>query len=156
MRTKRLKRLQHEADTLCHMFCGWRLIGSYGRMEQLGSGRLTIDALTQACTFNGQSIATLGIAIELTLWLRDDLAANRIDSQLVREATLEADLELTNSDRESRLTTSQHYTAEERHYSPERFVRLGIHCTSRVVTHDLTYVSDYRDLEEWPEGWASG
>lgn len=42
----RRKRLQHAADTLCHMFCGWRLVNSYQELERLGSGTLLIDALT--------------------------------------------------------------------------------------------------------------
>ncbi len=32
----RRKRLQHDADVLCQMFCGWRLVYSYDRLLQLG------------------------------------------------------------------------------------------------------------------------
>ena len=42
----RRKRLKHCADTLCHMFCGWRLVNSYADIESLGSGALKICRIT--------------------------------------------------------------------------------------------------------------
>src|SRR5689334_12628046 len=53
------KRLQHVADTMCQMFCGWRLIESKPNLVNLGSGILEIDAITGQCVFQGKSIGRL-------------------------------------------------------------------------------------------------
>ena len=75
----RHKRLKHSADTLCHMFCGWRLANSYFDIEKLGSGTLTIDALSGESKFNGTPIDDLNIAGELHLWLIEDCHANGVN-----------------------------------------------------------------------------
>jgi hypothetical protein len=61
----RRKRLQHAADTLCRMFCGWRLANSYRSLASLGAGTLRIDALGGSCEFKGERVETLSIAGEL-------------------------------------------------------------------------------------------
>ena len=53
------KRLQHVADTMCQMFCGWRLIGSKRSLVKLGAGTLEIDVITGECSFQGESILQL-------------------------------------------------------------------------------------------------
>ena len=135
------------------MFCGWRLVNSYGTLEQLGSGELRIDALTEACSFDGAPVQSLSIATELAAWLREDLAANRIEAAAVREALLVADLEFGEIDRSGRTTRSEHFAPDGRHVSPARFIRLDIRCSSRVATDERIYTSEYRDREEWPAGW---
>ena len=42
----RRKRLQHAADNLCQMFCGWQQASSKHRLVELGSGSLEIDVLS--------------------------------------------------------------------------------------------------------------
>jgi hypothetical protein len=51
-----VKGLQHVADTMCQMFCGWRLIESKPNLANLGSGTLEIDTITGQCLFQGKSI----------------------------------------------------------------------------------------------------
>ncbi len=72
------KRLQHVADTVCQMFCGWRLIESKPNLLRLGSGTLEIDAITGQCLFQGKTIGQLTIAEEIRAWLQQDLATNKI------------------------------------------------------------------------------
>jgi hypothetical protein len=74
----RRKRLQHSADTLYQMFCGWRLANFYKDLGRLGSGMLSIDVLVDSCRFDDMPIEPLNIARELHSWLRGDLAAQGI------------------------------------------------------------------------------
>jgi hypothetical protein len=68
-KTIHVKRLQHVADTMCQMFCGWRLIESKPNLVNLGSGTLEIDAITGQCLFQGKSFEQLTIAEEIRAWL---------------------------------------------------------------------------------------
>lgn len=52
----RRKRLQHTADTICRMFCGWRLVNCMPQLVDLGSGTIHIDVLTGSCSFDGEAI----------------------------------------------------------------------------------------------------
>ena len=74
----RRKRLQHAADTMCQMFCGWRLIESKPNLLKLGSGTLEIDAITGQCVFQRKTTVQLTIAEEIRAWLQQDLATNKI------------------------------------------------------------------------------
>jgi len=84
----RRKRLQHAADTMCQMFCGWRLIGSKPSLVNLGSGTLEIDAITGQCLFQGKNIGPLTIAEEIRAWLEQDLATNKIPIASLKARTL--------------------------------------------------------------------
>jgi hypothetical protein len=64
------KRFQHIADTMCQMFCGWRLVGSKPSLVNLGSGTLNMDAITGQYLFNGKKIAQLTIAEEIRAWIQ--------------------------------------------------------------------------------------
>lgn len=77
-KTMRRKRLQHVADTMCQMFCGWRLIASKPNLLKLGSGTLEIDAITGQCVFQSKITRQLTIAEEIHAWLQQDLATNEI------------------------------------------------------------------------------
>ena len=151
----RRKRLQHAADTLCHMFCGWRLINSYRELERLGSGRLTVDALTEACTHNDRPIPSLSIARELSAWLRADLAAHNIELSHIREANLSAELSFGAIARAARESNAAHFDADGQQVAPPRFLVCDIACRSRVATDERVYTSEYRDREEWPPGWPA-
>ena len=65
----RKKRLQHVADTMCQMFCGWRLDSSKPDLIRPGPGSLETDAITGKCVFGGRVIERLIIAEEIRLWL---------------------------------------------------------------------------------------
>jgi hypothetical protein len=77
--TIRWKRLQHVADTMCQVFCGWRLIGSKPNLVKLGSGTLELDAMTGQCLFQGQTIRRLTIAEEIRAWLQQDMTSLLLD-----------------------------------------------------------------------------
>ena len=149
----RRKRLQHAADILCQMFCGWRLINSYRELERLGSGRWRINALTEQCLHNGIAVKSLTIAGELAAWLKEELAANNIDIAAVHEATLEADVILGSVPRNDRRNKDVHYAPDGRATLPAQFITCDISCRSRVATDEKVYTSEYSDHEEWPPGW---
>ena len=135
------------------MFCGWRLVNSYRDLERLGSGTLAIDALTEACTFNGQAIRPLSIAGELVAWLRGDLVANNIDAAQLREASLTAALQFASVPREARSTTPIHFARDGSQATTPDFIALDISCHSRIVTNEKVYAFEYEHREEWPPGW---
>ncbi len=151
----RRKRLQHVADTLCHMFCGWQLMFSYATLEHLGSGSLTLNAKTGACTFNDRPIASLRIAQALQSWMYEDFARHEIDPHEIMEAVLTAQLEIGQINAHERRTTSQYFGPNRQPFVASLFTTCTIHCTSRVATDEMTYTSAYNDYEEWARGWAS-
>ena len=48
------KRFNHQVETLCQIFCGWRLVNSHDHLTKLGSGEIRIDLLKKQAFFNGQ------------------------------------------------------------------------------------------------------
>jgi hypothetical protein len=74
------------------MFCGWRLVSSKPSLLALGSGTLEIDAITGQCRFDGKTIDQLTIAEEIRVWLRRDLAANKIPISAITRAHLTVEL----------------------------------------------------------------
>jgi hypothetical protein len=149
------RRLQHAADTLCHMFCGWRLANCYRDLERLGSGVLTIDVINAECSFNGHSIDPLSIALELQAWLHADLANNHLDVKAIDVAALKATLRLTPIHGNSRQTPSRHLDPKGKPITKGLFNRLEIECHSHVSTDEKTYLGSYGDVEEWPTNWPS-
>jgi hypothetical protein len=149
------RRLQHAADILCHMFCGWRLINCYAEMERLGSGELQVDALTADCVFNGIPIESLSIAHELQHWLLTDLAANNIQSESIRIAKMTAHLSISQISSRTRTTNTQHFDNKERPVTKGTFNRLEIKCHSLISTDKKSFTSSFEDLEEWPIHWPA-
>ena len=152
----RRKRLQHSADVLCQMFCGWRLLFSLPTVEQLGSGLLEVDVLARSCSFNGQSITRLSIVDELHAWLSQDLANHHIDLQSLREATIRVTLSQRVIHRSERKTGGIFMDPGEKPVEQDEYIACDILCTSRVATDEKVYSSQYRDLEEWPRRWRAG
>jgi hypothetical protein len=147
----RRKRLQHAADILCQMFCGWRLNNCKNVLAKLGSGTLEIDALTGGCYFNGCPTPELSIAVELREWLKEDLATHKIPYEALSSAHLKADLSFSEI-RWSDRRTNEHYFKEGRTVRTATMHRCVIRCESEVATDEATYSSKYEDLEEWPVG----
>jgi len=150
----RRKRLQHVADTLCHMLCGWRQIQDKPRLVELGSGTLEIDALSGNCAFNGSPISPLGVATELRLWLSEDLAAHSIPISSLESARVRADLNFAEISAHDRTTSGEFYV-RGRSQRAASWHRCKIRCKSEVVSGPDVYTSEFSDLEEWPLGWPA-
>jgi hypothetical protein len=149
----RRKRLKHAADILCQMFCGWRLVNSKPELVELGSGTLGIDALTGECFFNGQSIPELSIAVELSEWLKEDLAAHNIPIEALSHARLKAELSFSEiSWNESQVKGEMFFSGNGGAVRTATMHRCVIQCESEVATDETVYRSNFEDLEEWPIG----
>jgi hypothetical protein len=150
----RRKRLKHAADILCQMFCGWRLSNCKPELVKLGSGKLTIDALSGNCQFNGVAIPELSIANEIKLWLREDMERSHISMECLTRAALLAMLnfdEITWHDRKGKDMFFNNGGAVK----ADRMHRCVIDCESEITTNESVYKSHYHEVEEWPIGWPS-
>jgi hypothetical protein len=148
------KRLQNAANELCQMFCGWQLRFDKPALSRLGSGILTIDAISAACQFNGQPIETLSIAKALQTWLSEELARLGLAADAIKRAHLEAVLDLSKiawSDRSS----NEQWFRDGKQVVWENLYRCEIRCTSEVATDEIIYHGTRSDLEEWPSEWPA-
>ena len=145
------KRLRHVADTMCQMFCGWRLIGSKPNLVELGSGTLELDAMTGQCLFQGKTIGQLTIAEEIRAWLEQDLATNKIPIAALTGAHLTVKLSFS--------VVPWNEPAKEIFYSDgkpirtEKMNRCIVECRSNVTTDEAVYRSKLTEVQEWPLGW---
>ncbi len=149
----RRKRLQHSADILCHKFCGWELVNSYRQLVELGSGKLSIDALSGKCRFDDNPIPEVTIAGALRSWLADDLETHNISADSLQQASLIADLALSSINAADRVTGDFHMDKNQKPIRKGSFYRLEIRCRSEVATDEKTYQSKYEDVQEFPFDW---
>ena len=149
----RRRRLKHCADTFCYMFCGWRLINSYTDIESLGSGTLIIDALTGNSTFNGQATKALAIAGELHAWLIEDCQSNSIPIDQICSARLTAKLDFSKTAWKERRSNDHWFDHQGAKIVRKQINRCMIECDATIETDETAYRSQYRHLEEWPEGF---
>jgi hypothetical protein len=149
----RRKRLQHVADTLCEIFCGWRLANSFAELARLGSGELEINCLTGACRFGDGKIASLAIAQELKAWLDADLAKHSIDPAWLDQAWLRAKIDVTQINRRARTAQTVYLGRDGKPMKPSTLVRCSIACESRVKTETTLYSASKSDVEEFPAEW---
>jgi hypothetical protein len=142
----RRKRLQHQADIFCQMFCGWRLCNSHEALTALGSGILHIDVLAETVTHNGTPLQELNIVGELSAWFRADLLDNNISLEHIRSATLDAELTIAD-------LSGPRRSPEKWNTRINRYLSCDIRCRSHIETDERSYESEMVDHEEWPDGW---
>lgn len=150
----RRKRLQHVADTLCHIFCGWETFFDYNELVDLGNGDLRIDALTGECAFNESAIKPLGIAQALRTWLLRDCSNNKIDLGQVEEAQLKVSLDFSViSSRARKYSKGEQFLDDGRQIKTAKMHRCHFDCSSSVKTDEKVYQSKFNKIREWPLGW---
>ena len=147
----RRKRLQHVADTVCQMFCGWRLIGSKPSLVNLGSGTLEIDVITGQCLFQGKNIGLLTIAEEIRAWLEQDLTTNRIPISTLTGAHLK--VKLFFSVVPWNATTKEIFYSDGKVVRTEEMNRCVVECDSTISTGETVYSSQLTEAQEWPLDW---
>ncbi len=136
------------------MFCGWRLSKCKPELVKLGSGRLTIDALSGICQFNGAIIPELSIATEIKLWLREDMECYHIPMGALVCATLWATLNFDEIAWHDRTGKDMFFNNGGAIHT-DRMHRCLIDCESEIATNEMIYKSQYHDAKEWPIGWPS-
>jgi hypothetical protein len=147
------KRLQSIANTMCHLFCGWRLNTSNPKLVELGSGRLELDALTGQCVFQSKPTSSLTIAQEVRAWLQPELATNKIPMATVSRAQLAVDLSFD--------IVPWSEPEKEIFYSNGEVVRTAkmnrctMECVSVVKTKEATYQSKLTEVQQWPLNWPT-
>ena len=127
----RRKRLQHHADTLCHIFCGWEIMVDWTNLTRLREGRLEIDLLEGTCRHNGYSIAPLEMNQILKNWFHKDLQENNIPIECIKKAMLEINFQCELS---SKIDSN---------------INCRICCNSLIQTDEKLYSSVFRDCESW-------
>ena len=140
----RRKVIQHYADTICQMFCGWQLMGDFRRLEQLGNGRLSIDLLCGACIHNGKRVEQLSIARILQAWVYERCAKDAVPTDALSQIHLEADLDVQQSEK-------QRDPSVRWPNAKPPFIGCDIRCRSTIATDERTYTGQFTDFEEWPK-----
>ena len=146
-KTTREKCLQDLANTLCQMFCGWRLTESKPILVELGSGAVEIDALTGECTFRNMPMPQLPIAKDLVALVENKLAFRRISSADVTRARLVANLSLTRVPWNLRITMM--FPVVDEAESSKRSHQCSVDCESQVVIDGIVYRSRLKEVQEW-------
>ncbi|EMF84081.1 hypothetical protein LEP1GSC188_0440 [Leptospira weilii serovar Topaz str. LT2116] len=65
--------MKHTTFTVCHIFCGWKLFNSVAELNQLGTGVLKYDFLTQQSFFNDRLIPAPNILEEIEYFFSGEL-----------------------------------------------------------------------------------
>jgi hypothetical protein len=138
----RRKIIQHYADTLCQMFCGWQLMGDFSRLEHLGTGRLSINLLSGACAHKGKQVEQLSMARILQAWLHERCAKNAVPTDALSQIILEADLDIQQSDKQR--DPSIRYSD-----ATPPFIGCNIRCRSTIATDERTYEGQFTEFREW-------
>jgi hypothetical protein len=148
----KIKRLNHAAQNICQIFCGWRLNRSLQRIAELGSGVLDIDVLSGQCTFNESPIESLPIAKEIRGWFLDDLNQSGIPVSGIRSACLRAELQL------SRIPWNQggeiFFKGNTAVVTPQTN-RCQMHCMGVITTDAKQFQGTYNADRKWPLGWPA-
>ena len=135
------------------MFCGWRLVGSKRMLVELGSGTLEIDALTGQCQFQSKPIVQLPIAIELVGWMEQDLATQRIPTNVLARARLSVELSFSQVPWNTRTKVIFYSNGEA--VRSQKMHKCIFDCDSEVATHEAVYRSARTEAQEWPVGWPT-
>jgi hypothetical protein len=146
--------LKYAADTLCHLFCGWRQMSSKNRLVELGSGTLEIDILASECFFDGKHIPRLSIATELLLFLENSLGATLFRA-LVLRARLRVKLSFSRTTWYERRNKEKMFYVRGQPIRATEMHRCKFECDSEIVKGSRTYRANYKEIEEWPIGWPS-
>jgi len=139
----RRKRLQHVAQNLGQMFCGWQLFQDWSRLSSLGAGIIEMDFRTGLCTHNGVTIPPLTMMEVLGHWLNDDLKSQGLSLESLETATLKVEF------------STERHTGQRvenvRWGRPTRdYVGCKLSCIGSVSTDECVYTATYEDYEEWP------
>lgn len=149
----RRKKLKNVANTVCQMFCGWRLHASKPMLVILGSGNLVIDVLSGRCQFNGHSITQLPIARELVEWVKQDLARSRIPAVVLTRAHVAVKLSFSQVPWNTK--TKHIFYKAGKAVLLERMHKCVFECESEVTTKKAAYHSKLVASQEWPVDWPS-
>lgn len=150
MKTTQEKRLQCMAETLCQMFCGWRLIGSKPILVALGSGTIGIDLLTGRCTFQNKPTSLLPIASELLAWIKQELVSRDIPVSRITFARLTAKLSFARV--RWNLRTTETFCADDGDPGSTSMHQCTFDCESEIATDAIVYHSKLREVQEWLPG----
>ena len=145
------KRLQHVANTMCQMFCGWRLSTSKPDLVRLGPGVLEINAITGQCVFEGKTVGKLSIAEETRVWLPQELGTNKIPIAALIDAHLAAKLSFSVVPWSE--PTREIFYSDGKVIRTESMNRCFMECDSTVTTDEAVYHSNLTEVQEWPVGW---
>jgi hypothetical protein len=150
-KTMREKRMQHVADILCQMFCGWRLIESKPMLVDLGSGTVEIDALTGQCTFQNKPTPQLPIAGDLLAWTKEELVSHHIPIGAIIRARIAA--KLTFAQVRWKIRTTEIFFADDGDARSMKIQQCTFDCESEIATDAIVYHSKLKAVQEWFLGW---
>ncbi len=110
----RRKRLKHTTFTVCRMFCGWKLFNSVAELNQLGTGVLKYDFLTQQSFFNDRLIPAPNILEEIEYFFSGELDRMSLVKSVFRLASLKVGIVQTFIESKNRKTVDIHTDKKEK------------------------------------------
>ncbi|MFA5260882.1 MAG: hypothetical protein WC450_06615 [Candidatus Omnitrophota bacterium] len=140
------KRFNHQVETLCQIFCGWRLVNSHEALTKLGSGEIRIDLLKKQAFFNEQLLNEFNIAEEMYTWFYKDLSQHNIDIRFIKEASFTATLCIKAL--QGKRQSKEIWTTQIKEY-----ISCTISCKCVLFTDEAEYSHSLKDIDEWPNGW---
>jgi len=148
------KRLQHIANTLCQIFCGWETFFDYHELVKLGSGTLRINVLTADGYFNNLPIRQLYIAKGLNAWLKEECKTNNIEITFLISVQLSVEMDFSVIGWEEReYSLGEKFFIEDKPYQTDKMHRCYFKCEGIVQTSEKIYKSKHSRIREWPFGW---
>lgn len=114
---------------------------------------MCVDALTGQSVFDASPTEPLAIAGELQHWLLNDMATNNIPTDNIVSAKLVARIDLTKANWKKRTSKDHWFDRKGAEIVWRQLNRCVIECRSRIETDEAEYISQFTDVEEWPEGF---
>lgn len=146
------RKLKNTANTICQMFCGWRIFNSTFVLNSLGSGILSYDLLQDTCYFNNNKIELMPICFELKSFLSEDLNRMNIEITQLSEVILTAKIIQTIIDAKERKTISTSLK-NNKPINKGKFYQYYFDCKCIIATTDRNYEGLFYKIEEWPDNW---
>ena len=131
----RRKVLQDFAHVCCQKFLTSLSNSDRINFAIFGSGRISIDFLSQRCTYDGIGLSTLGYCASFRLWLSENCLKHNIRLEDFVEARLEIQMDVKTERK------------ERSGYGGWLTTRMVFDCESRIATDEKIYTARMSDSQ---------
>ena len=129
------KRINHQVNTFCDMFLGWRLFcNDFDTLIKIQKGDLYLNILEKLIFLDGKPFKEdLNIVHEISEWFERDIKRNNIDRGCIKKA------ELIVKFRISPIQQDNYYPIDEKKINKLRNYRIDFELISTIKTDEKEY-----------------